>query len=376
MAAELALGDFEASARRKLPASLYAFIEAGSGDGRTRDANVADLARCELVTRVLRDVSARSSAVTFLDQSFSAPIGIAPMGMANAVRFEGDLALAKAARDRNIPFVLSGASFEPLEHVAAVHPESWFQAYLSGEAAPDAALIERTARAGYETLVITVDTTVPPSREASMRAGGLSIPIRPSLRLAMDVLLHPRWAIGTMGRTLIRKGIPRMANMGASAGPRITDHPKGPRGARDTLTWEGIRRLRELWRGKFILKGVLAPEDALEARKMGVDALIVSNHGGRQLDCTVSAIAALPDLRAAVSDMPLILDGGIRRGSDIVKALALGANMVLIGRPFLYALAAHGQPGVSRAIDLIVAELLRAMALMGCCRPDELTGDS
>ncbi|HWJ68801.1 MAG TPA: alpha-hydroxy acid oxidase [Sphingobium sp.] len=370
----LTLDDFETHARRILPASLYAFVTAGSGNGRSKDKNHYDFLMIDLFTRVLRDVSDRSCEVEFLDCRFAAPIGIAPMGMAGAMRFEGDLALARAAHSSKIPFILSGAAFEPLEEVAAQAPGSWFQAYLSGNPAVDAAMVERIKQAGYKTLVITVDTPVPPSREASMRAGGLGVPVRPTARLVADTFTHPRWAADTLARTLIRKGIPRLANMGPTGGPRISAPPaKRPRSARETLTWDHILKLRNQWQGKLIVKGILAPQDAIEARKTGVDALIVSNHGGRQLDGTISPIAALPAVRAAIGDLPLIMDGGIRRGDDIVKALATGADMVLIGRPFLYALAAYGQPGVTRAIDLIIAELLRAMALMGCNHVSDLT---
>lgn len=369
----LALDDFEAIARRTMPRSLYAFIAAGSEAGLTRDANRAAFAHYPLRTRTMRDVSARSTAATLFGHQYAAPIGIPPMGMSGACAFEGDLELARAARDANVPFILSGASFEPLENVVAEAPDAWFQAYPSGDPEADAALAARVAAAGYKVLVVTVDTTVPPSREAAMRAGGLMVPVRPNLTLTVDTLLHPRWAWGTLARTLRRRGIPRMANMSARGGPRITDVPKGPRHTvRDTMQWAELKRIRDAWKGPLVIKGIMAIEDAEAARALGADAIIVSNHGGRQLDGTIAAIDALPPIVAAGGDMKILFDGGVRRGGDIAKALALGADMVFVGRPFLYALSAYGRPGVAHAIQLIQAELMRAMAMLGCASIDQL----
>jgi len=363
----LALDDFEAVARRTMPQSLYAFIAAGSEAGLTRDANRAAFAHYPLRTRTMRNVSARSTAFTLFGHEYAAPIGIPPMGMSSAVWFEGDLELARAGRDANIPFILSGAAFEPLEPVVAEAPDAWFQAYPSGDVEADAALVARVAAAGYKVLVVTVDTTVPPSREAAMRAGGLMVPVRPNLKLAVDTMLHPHWAWNTLGRTLRKRGIPRMANMSAKGGPRITDVPKGPRRTvRDTMGWAELKAIRDAWKGPLVIKGILAPEDAEAARELGADAVIVSNHGGRQLDGTLPAIDALAPIVAVAGGMKILFDGGIRRGGDIAKALALGADMVFIGRPFLYALGAYGRPGVAHAIQLIQAELMRAMAMLGC----------
>lgn len=373
---ELALEDFERSAKRILPRSLHAFVAAGSEDGRTRDANRQAFARCRLKPRVLRDVSERSAAVEIFGKCFTAPIGIAPMGMAGACRFEGDLALARAAGEASLPFMLSGAAFEPMERVAAEAPGSWFQAYLSGDPARDAGLVRRIADAGYEVLTITVDTPVPPSREASLRAGGLGIPVRPSVRLALDTALHPGWAWNTFAATLLRKGIPRLANMSAGGGARITDRPEpGKRPRRDRVRWDDLARLRDQWPGRLVIKGVVHPGDALQAQAIGVDAVIVSNHGGRQLDGTIDTLSALSDVKAAVGTMPVFFDGGVRRGGDVAKAIASGASLVFVGRPLLFALAAHGQAGVAHALALLQEELLRAMALLGCSAIAEIGRD-
>jgi len=373
----LALDDFEDVARRVMPRSLYAFVAAGSEAGLTRDANRAAFAHYPLKTRAMRNVSARTTGVDLFGRHYAAPIGIPPLGMSSACRFEGDLELARAARDANIPFILSGASFEPLENVVADAPDAWFQMYPSGDAQGDAAMVGRITAAGYKVLVVTVDTTVPPSREAAMRAGGLMVPVRPNLKLAIDTALHPRWAWGTLLRTLRRNGIPRMANMSAKGGPRITDVPKVPRRiVRDTMAWAELAAIRAAWKGPLIIKGLLAAEDAVAARNLGADAVIVSNHGGRQLDGTIAALDALPDIVAASGDMKVLFDSGARRGGDVAKALALGASMVFIGRPFLYALATYGRPGVAHAIGLIQAELMRAMAMLGCTTIDDIrTGD-
>jgi L-lactate dehydrogenase (cytochrome) len=372
----LALDDFEALAQRVMPRSLHAFIAAGSEAGLTRDANRAAFAHYPLRTRAMRDVSARTTGIDLFGKHYAAPIGIPPMGMSGACWFEGDLELARAARDADIPFILSGASFEPLENVVADAPDAWFQAYPSGDPDSDAGLVARVAAAGYKVLVVTVDGPVPPSREAALRAGGLMVPVRPNLKLTVDTLLHPRWAWGTLGRTLRHGGVPRMANMSARAGPRITDIPKVPRRpVRDTMAWPDLARIRDAWKGPLVIKGILAPEDAAAARALGADAVIVSNHGGRQLDGTIAALDALPAVVAASGEMKVLFDSGVRRGGDVAKAIALGASMVFVGRPFLYALAAYGRPGVAHAIGLLQAELMRAMAMLGCTTIDEINGE-
>ena len=287
--------------------------------------------------------------------------------------YRGDLVLARGAARANIPMVLSGSSLIPLEEVAAEAPSSWFQAYLPGDAARITALVDRVARAGFETLMLTVDTPATPNREHNTRAGFTS-PLRPSVRLAWDGLVRPRWLLGTFGRTLLRHGMPHFENSYATRGvPIVSNAVAREFSERGHLDWKHVELVRRRWRGRIVMKGILDQEDARIARESGVDAIVVSNHGGRQLDGAVSALRVLPGIVAACKDMPVMMDGGIRRGTDVLKALALGAKFVFVGRPFNYAAAIAGEAGVRHAIDILATEIDRDMAMLGINRLDELS---
>jgi L-lactate dehydrogenase (cytochrome) len=221
------------------------------------------------------------------------------------------------------------------------------------------------ARAGFETLVLTVDTAVGANRENNVR-NGFSTPLKPSLRLAFDGLVRPGWLLGTAARTVLRHGVPHFENSYATRGaPILSRNVLRDFGLRDHLSWEHVDLIRRAWRGRLVLKGVLAPEDARRAREAGVDGVIVSNHGGRQLDGAVSPLRVLPDIAAEAGGMAVMMDGGVRRGNDVLKALALGADFVFVGRPFLYAAAIGGETGVLRAIGILSEEVDRNMALLG-----------
>jgi len=227
------------------------------------------------------------------------------------------------------------------------------------------ALIERVARAGFETLVITVDSQVAGNRENNIRAG-FSTPLRPTLRLALDGITHPRWLFGTFLRTLLRHGMPHFENNYATRGaPILSPSVLRDYSDRGHLTWEHLHRVRAHWKGRLVVKGILDRDDARTARDAGADGIIVSNHGGRQLDGAVAALRVLPGIVAAVPDIPVMMDGGIRRGTDVLKALALGAKFVFVGRPFGYAAAIAGVAGVDHVIGLLSAEVLRDMAILG-----------
>jgi isopentenyl diphosphate isomerase/L-lactate dehydrogenase-like FMN-dependent dehydrogenase len=267
--------------------------------------------------------------------------------------------VAKIARD-----VILLAQSEVGE-VAEAAPGGWFQAYLPGEPPRITALIERVARAGFETLVLTVDTAVGANRENNVR-NGFSTPLKPNLRLAFDGLVRPGWLLGTAARTVLRHGMPHFENSYATRGaPIISRNVLRDFGLRDHLNWEHVDLIRRAWRGRLVLKGVLAPEDARRAREAGVDGVIVSNHGGRQLDGAVSPLRVLPDVAAEAGGMAVMMDGGVRRGNDVLKALAFGADFVFVGRPFLYAAAIGGEAGVLRAIGILSEEVDRNMALLG-----------
>jgi L-lactate dehydrogenase (cytochrome) len=266
--------------------------------------------------------------------------------------------------------IMSGASLTRLEDVRAAGRTSWFQAYLPGDDAAIRTLVERVARAGFDTLVLTVDVPVGANRENNVRSG-FNRPLRPTLRLAWDSALRPRWLCGMFLRTLILHGMPHFENTGSRA-PLITSTAERYTGPRDKLSWPHVELMRRIWKGRLVLKGVLDPRDARIARESGVDGVIVSNHGGRQLDGAMAPLRALPAVAAEAGGMTVMMDSGIRRGTDLLKALALGAQFVFVGRPFLYAAAIAGDEGVRHAVKLLREEVDRDMALLGITSLSEM----
>jgi len=368
----LSLNDFEGAARRKLPRPMFGFIAGAAEDNRSLDDNHAAFNDYRFLTRVLVDVARRSQQTELFGKSYASPFGIAPVGISALLAYRGDIVLAQAGQAANIPAIMSGSSLIPMEEVAAAAPGTWFQAYVPADQARIDGLIDRVARAGFETLVITVDIPVWANRENNIRAG-FTTPLRPSLRLAWDGLIRPRWLLGTFARTLLTHGMPHFENSFATRGaPILSRNAIRDTTGRDHLNWENIARIRRRWSGPMVLKGILHPDDAQRARQLGADGIIVSNHGGRQLDGATAPLRVLPRILDAVGDLPVMMDGGIRRGSDVLKALALGAKMVFAGRPFMYAAAADGAPGVSRAIQLLRDEVDRNMAMLGINRLGEL----
>lgn len=361
----LSLDDLEAAARRHLPRPIFGYVSGAAETNWSLHDNRAAFRELGFLPRVLTNVSRRSQRTTLFGHSYAAPFGLAPMGISALVAYRGDLVLARAAARANIPMVMSGSSLIRLEEVAKAAPGSWFQAYLPGEPPRIAALVERVARAGFGTLMLTVDTAVLPNRENNIRSG-FSTPLRPSLRLAWDGVTHPRWSIGTFARTLLRHGMPHFENSYAERGaPIMAKNITRDFGMRDHLNWEHLAQIRRQWNGHLVVKGIMRGEDARIARDYGVDGIVVSNHGGRQLDGAVSPLRVLPEIVAAAGDMPVMMDSGVRRGSDVLKALAFGAKFVFVGRPFLYAAAIGSEVGVLHAIDLLSTEINRNMGLLG-----------
>jgi L-lactate dehydrogenase (cytochrome) len=361
----LCLDDFEAKARRHLPRPIFGYVAGAAENNRSRDDNRAVFDDYGFTTRVLVDVSQRSQQVELFGTRYASPFGIAPMGINALSAYRGDLVLARAAQQAGMVSILSGTSLIPMETVAAAAPATWFQAYLPGDAARIEALVERVAQAGYQTLVLTVDIPVSANRENNARTG-FSTPLRPSLRLAWDGISHPAWLAGTFLRTLVRHGMPHFENSFATRGaPIVSSHVLRDFSARDHLNWTHLDQIRRQWKGNLVVKGILSVPDALAARDHGADAIILSNHGGRQLDGAVSPMRVLAPVVDAVGSLPVLIDSGFRRGSDVLKALALGARMVLIGRPFNYAAAVAAEPGVAHAIALLRAEVDRNMAMLG-----------
>jgi L-lactate dehydrogenase (cytochrome) len=368
----LCLPDLDAAAQAHLPRPIWAYVSGGVEDNVSLHANRAEWEALRLVPRLLRDVSNRDAGVELFGRHYGQPFGIAPMGLAALSGFEADLAMARAAEAAGIPFILSGSSLVRMEEVVAAAPSAWFQAYLPGQPERIDALLDRVQAAGFKHLVITVDLPVQANRENLVRAG-FSIPLRPSGALLLDGLSRPAWLFGTLARTLLRRGMPHFENLLAERNaPVFSRHVLRDFSGREHLDWSHLRAIRARWDGLLLVKGLLSADDARLAHDAGVDGLIVSNHGGRQLDSAITALAALPAIREAVPNMVLLLDGGIRRGTDVVKALALGANAVLVGRPFNYAAALGGQAGVAAAIDILATEFSRDMALIGVSNPAQL----
>jgi L-lactate dehydrogenase (cytochrome) len=369
----LCLDDFEDAARRFLPRPIFGYVAGAAETNRSLDMNRSAFQRYNFVPRVLVNVSQRNQSISLFGKTYSSPFGIAPTGMAALYAYRGDIRLAQAAEAASIPMIMSGSSLIRMEDVRAVSKSAWFQAYLPGDDDGILKLVERVEATGFETLVITVDTPVGANRENNVRAG-FSSPLRPSLRLAMDGITHPRWLFGTFLKTIAKHGIPHFENSFATRGaPIISSNVERDFSGRGHLTWRHFEMIRAKWPGKLVIKGVLAADDAKIACAAGADGIIVSNHGGRQLDGTVAPFGALPYVvDAAGGTVPVMLDSGVRRGTDVVKALALGAKCVFVGRPFAYAATIGGQAGVKRAITLLAEEISRDMGMLGVTSIDAL----
>jgi len=368
----LCLDDFEIAARKHLPRPIFGYVAGAAETNWSLDDNRAAFAEYGFVPKVLVDVSGRSQVTSLLGHTYASPFGIAPMGISALSAYRGDLVQARAAAAANIPLIMSGSSLIPMEDVAREGATTWFQAYLPGDDARIVALIDRVERAGFDTLVITVDVQVAANRENNVRAG-FSTPLRPTPRLAWDGITHPRWLFSTFLRTLLTHGMPHFENNDATRGvPILSPSVLRDYSDRGHLTWEHFARIRRQWKGRLVVKGVLDPQDARIARDAGADAIIVSNHGGRQLDGAVSPLRVLPAVVAACPDVPVLMDSGIRRGTDVLKALALGARFVFVGRPFNYAASIAGEHGVNHAIRLLSDEIHRDMAMLGITSLGEL----
>jgi L-lactate dehydrogenase (cytochrome) len=372
----LSLDDFEARARRRLPRVLFEYISGGAEDNTSRRANRDAFQHYGFRTRVLVDVSHRHQQATLFGTTYASPFGIAPVGISAMSAYRGDLVLARAAAAERVPAIMSGSSLIRMEEVAKAAPATWFQAYLPGDQAKIDGLIDRVKAAGFATLVITADVPVWANRENNIRVG-FSSPLRPSLRLAWDGVTHPRWLAGTLLRTLASHGMPHFENSFATRGaPMLSASAVRDTTGRDHLNWATLERIRARWPGTLVVKGILHEEDARRAVAVGAQGIIVSNHGGRQLDGAACPLDVLPRIVDAVgASTTVMMDGGIRRGGDVLKALALGARFVFAGRPFMYAAAVGGEEGVRHAITLLREEVDRNMAMLGASTIGELSAD-
>jgi (S)-mandelate dehydrogenase len=360
------IADLRELAIRRVPGLAFEYVEGGAEDESTLRTNRSAFEALRLLPQTLVDTSRRHLGTTILGAPSMAPLVIAPTGLNNMLHPGGDLALARAAARRGIPFTLSSLSTTRLEEVARqAGGRLWMQLYVLKERAIARDLMQRAAAAGYEALVFTTDANVFGSREWDQR--NFSAPGRPTVRAALDTLRHPIW----LYNMLVRHGIPRFRNVESFLPPGKASAVGGstvlPGLFEASISWDDIAWIRQFWRGKLLIKGVLAAADAERALALGCDGIVLSNHGGRQLDYCVAALEVLPEVVAAVRGrLPVLIDGGFRRGTDIVKALALGAEAVMLGRATLYGLGAGGEAGVARALEMLCTETDRVLGMLGC----------
>lgn len=373
--------DLRAAAKRRLPKGVFEFVDRATEDHIAVANNRSAFEHIKLRHRALVDVSGRSVATTLFGKPASLPMAIAPTGAAGLCWHEGEIELAKAAAQAKIPLTLSTASMTAMEKiVAAGGPDKggrlWFQLYVWKQRELSHALIQRAQRNGFEALIVTVDSPVAPNREYNTH-NGFGLPFTPTPRFIMDVMRHPVWAKDVLLKYFTTIGMPRHENYPPEFQKSILSGVGSRDGMRaDSLDWNDIATFRDMWPGILMLKGVNRPDDAVKAIEYGIDGIVVSNHGGRNLDSAAATIDLLPDIAEAVNNRAtIILDSGIRRGSDIAKALALGAKAVLTGRATLYGTAVGGAAGALRAITLLRNELDKTMAYTGCNTVEDLSPD-
>jgi len=367
--------DYRAAAQRRLPPFLFHYIDGGAYAEHTLKRNVSDLSDIALRQRILRNMSDLSLETELFGETLAMPVALAPVGLTGMYARRGEVQAARAADSRGIPFTLSTVSVCPIEEVApAIQRPMWFQLYVLRDRGFMRNALERAQAAGVTTLVFTVDMPVPGARYRDAHSG-MSGP-NASLRRFGQAITHPQWAwdVGLFGRPH------DLGNISAYRG--------NPTGLADyigwlgsnfdpSISWKDLEWIREFWKGPMVIKGILDPDDARDAVKFGADGIVVSNHGGRQLDGVLSTARALPAIADAVQgDLKILADSGIRNGLDVVRMLALGADTVLLGRAFVYALAAQGEAGVANLLDLIAKEMRVAMTLTGARRITDIGRDS
>lgn len=344
-------------ARRHLPRMVFDFVEGGAGREIGMSRNLEQFDKILLQPRVMADVEERSLATQFMESQFDAPFGIAPMGMCNLVCPHADRMIAETVRDLNIPMCLSSAASSTLESVHDwAGANAWFQLYFGQSAEISLAMADRAQKVGYATLVLTVDVPQVSRRVRDLR-NGFTMPFKMTPGAFLDFACHPVWSVSTL-----LAGVPSPKNhVPAEQGEGFVRNA-----SRAGADWEFLERLRERWQGRLIVKGITSPADAVRAQQAGVDGIYVSNHGARQLDGVPPSLQLLPGIRQAVGPvMPLLFDSGVRNGEDVVKALILGADFIMLGRPVMYALGANGKRGLNDLLQCLVEDIDVTMAQLG-----------
>jgi isopentenyl diphosphate isomerase/L-lactate dehydrogenase-like FMN-dependent dehydrogenase len=374
LSSALNIEDLRRLAKRRLTKGLFEFIDRGSEDDVALRHNRSALERIKLRSRVLNDTSQRHTKSTLLGKPVGMPVAIGPTGPAGFAWYRGETALARAAARAGIPFAVASTSNTPMERIVenGGGGRLWYHLYVWRDMEASLLAVPRAEAAGYEALILTVDSTVPYNREFDVR-NGVTMPVRLTPRNIVDLVTHPRWLFGTVGRYVMADGhLPRYVNIDMPAG-------LSTRGVRDflfkndTLDWDFLKRIRDMWPRTLIVKGILHPEDAARCVECGADGVIVSNHGGISSDAALAPIDVLPEVLREVGDKTtVIVDSGFRRGSDILKGLALGADAVIVGRATLYGLAAAGEDGAYRALEILHTEMRRTMGVMGLTSIDQI----
>ena len=361
------LEDAKKLAKKRLPKMFFDFVDGAAGDEKLCELNSTALDQIRLEPKVLRNVEKRNLKKKFFEINYDLPFGFAPMGMCNLSWPGADKMLANESIINNIPACVSMASTTSLEKMYELtEGRSWLQLYIFQDEKFVMELLDRAKKTGYKTLVLTVDVPIQ-FRRAKDDKNGFTVPFRIGPKQFFDFATHPNWSISTL-----LYGIPKPMNYETSkSGNKFVRSE-----SRGSTDWETLKRIRDAWEGKLVVKGVMSQEDALKIKNEGADAIQVSNHGGRQLESATSAINALPLIREALGkEFPLIFDSGIRSGGDIVRALAFGADYVMIGRPLMYAIGADGARGLRKIIEIIIGELSTTLGLVGLTDINKITSD-
>ncbi len=369
------IDDLRRQAKRRLPRAVFDYIDGGAEDERTLDRNVSGFARLEFRPRVLRDVSNVDTSISLFGRSLATPLILAPTGFTRIADPEGELAVARAAARFGVPYNLSTMGTRSIEEVAAVSDgPTWFQVYAWRDRGLVAELIDRARDAGYEAIMLTVDTAVLGRRERDVRLG-TTLPPKIGLNTIVDGMIHPAWTYGLLTNEPITfANVAGRHDMDGSSAITLADYAGSQ--FDPALSWEEVEWLRSQWDGPIILKGVQTVADAELAVAHGVEGIAISNHGGRQLDGAPPVVELIEPVAEAVAGRSAIIaDGGIRRGGDMLKALALGADAVMVGRAYLYGLGAAGEAGVDHVLQFLLDGLRRSMALCGCRTIGEIERD-
>lgn len=371
----LDFNEMRRESQRRLPRAIFDYIDRGTEAETALSALRHGFDRRRIVQRALIDVTNPDISVEILGKRYPRPLIIAPTALAGLVRYNGELEISQGAGDAGLPYCAATQASTRIEDIAriALDTDLWFQLYPWRDRQETLRLLDRVSAQNIETLLVTVDTPGP-VKKIHNRRNGFTIPLKPNLKLALDIARHPGWCFNVMGRYLMTRGMPSFDNYPGEVRTAITRSINDPRFALETnFGSETIKAIRDYWKGKLIIKGIQHPEDAKAALALGADGVSISSHGGRNIDSLALPIRILPDIRAAVGGkMAIFADSGVRRGSDIAKLIGAGADAILCGRTFLWALAAGGRAGIRHATDMLTDELRTFMAFAGVQKLEDL----